>query len=128
MSSYTEYKKRVLRNPKIKAEYDALESYGKYSSSDKIKEMSDTTIFNDCMNSDIKQQCAPFDICIEQTNNDTTAMLEAAHIAHAPSAKRYSNVEDALRVLKEWITNIIIKNALDISSGAFCYFRITLFY
>ncbi|WP_302930708.1 hypothetical protein [Anaerobutyricum hallii] len=79
-----------------------MESYGKYSSFDKIKERSDTIIFNDCTNSDIKQQCAPFDICIEQTNNDTiTAMLEAEHIAHAPSTKRYSNVEDALRVLKE---------------------------
>ena len=93
MSIYTEYKKRVLRNPDIKAEYDALESYGKYSSFDKIKERSDTTIFNDCINSNIKQQYAPFD----KPNNDTiTAMLEADHIDD-PSAKRYSNIEDALR-------------------------------
>lgn len=93
MSSYTEYKKRVLRNPEIKAEYDALESYGKYSSFDKIKERSDTTIFNDCINSNIKQQYAPFD----KPNNDTiTAMLKADYIAD-PSAKRYSNIEDALR-------------------------------
>lgn len=98
MSSYTEYKKRVLQNPEIKAEYDAFEPYSKYSSFDKIKERSDTIIFNDCMNSDIKQQYALFD----KPNNDTiTAMLEAEHIAHDPSAKRYPNVEDALRVLKE---------------------------
>ena len=110
MSSYTEYKKRVLQNPEIKAEYDAFEPYSKYSPFEKREEISNTTTFNARTNSDIKQQCAPFDICIEQTNNDTiTAMLEAEHIAHAPSTKRYSNVEDALRVLKEWITNIMIK-------------------
>lgn len=102
MSSYTEYKKRVLQNPEIKAEYDAFGPYSKYSPFEKREEISNTTTFNARTNSDIKQQCAPFDICIEQTNNDTiTAMLEAENIAHAPSTKRYSNVEDALRVLKE---------------------------
>lgn len=68
MSSYTEYKKRVLQNPKIKAEYDAFEPYSKYSPFEKREEISNTTTFNARTNSDIKQQCAPFDICIEQTN------------------------------------------------------------
>lgn len=91
MSSYKEYKKRVLQNPEIRAEYDALAPYGKYSPFEKIEEISD-----------IKQQYAPFDICIEQPNNDTImVMLEAERIAHDSSTKRYSDVEDALRALKE---------------------------
>lgn len=44
----------------------------------------------------------PFDVRIEQPNKETiAAMLEAERIARDSSVKRYSNVEDALRVLKE---------------------------
>lgn len=43
-----------------------------------------------------------FSVCMEQPNKETAAaMLEAERIAHDPSVKRYSDAEDALRVLKE---------------------------
>ena len=88
-----------------------------------------TTNFSVRMDSDIKKQCEtlygelginlttainvflrqslwvggfPFDVRIEQPNKETiAAMLEAERIARDSSVKRYSNVEDALRVLKE---------------------------
>ena len=91
--------------------------------------MASTTNFSVRMDSDIKKQCEtlygeldinlttainvflrqslrgggfPFDIRIEQPNKETiAAMLEAERIARDSSVKRYSNVEDALRVLKE---------------------------
>ena len=91
--------------------------------------MATTTNFSVRMDSDIKKQCEtlygelginlttainvflrqshsvggfPFDVRIEQPNKETiAAMLEAERIARASSVKRYSNVEDALRVLKE---------------------------
>ena len=44
----------------------------------------------------------PFDVRMEQPNKETmAAMLEAEHIARDPSVKRYSDVEEALRALKE---------------------------
>lgn len=88
-----------------------------------------TTNFSVRMDSDIKKQCEelygelginlttainvflrqsirvggfPFDVRLEQPNRETTAaMLEAEKLARDPSAKRYSNVEDALKALKE---------------------------
>lgn len=94
-----------------------------------VDNMANTTNFSVRMNSDIKKQCEalygelginlttainvflrqslrvggfPFDVRIEQPNNDTImAMLEAERIAHDPSTKRYSDVEDALKALKE---------------------------
>ena len=91
--------------------------------------MANTTNFSVRMDSDIKKQCEaiygelginlttainvflrqslrvggfPFDVRIEQPNKETmAAMLEAEHIARDPSAKRYSDVEEALRALKE---------------------------
>ena len=94
--------------------------------------MATTTNFSVRMDSDIKKQCEtlygeldinlttainvflrqslrgggfPFDIRIEQPNKETiAAMLEAERIARDSSVKRYSNVEDALRVLKECTT------------------------
>lgn len=40
--------------------------------------------------------------CIEQPNKETIkAMLEAEYVVHDPDMKRYSDVEEALRVLKE---------------------------
>ena len=39
-----------------------------------------------------------------QPNKETmAAMLEAERIARDPSVKRYSDVEEALRALKEWV-------------------------
>ena len=44
----------------------------------------------------------PFDVRIEQPNKETmAAMLEAERIARDPSVKRYSDVDEALRALKE---------------------------
>ena len=43
-----------------------------------------------------------FDVRIEQPNKETmAAMLEAERIARDPYVKRYSDVEEALRALKE---------------------------
>ena len=91
--------------------------------------MATTTNFSVRMDSDIKKQCEviygelginlttainvflrqslrvggfPFDVRIEQPNKDTmAAMLEAERIVHDLSVKRYSDVDEALRALKE---------------------------
>ena len=91
--------------------------------------MATTTNFSVRMDSDIKKQCEamygelginlttainvflrqsirvggfPFDVRVEQPNKETiAAMLESERILHDPSAKRYSDVEEALRALKE---------------------------
>lgn len=91
--------------------------------------MTNTTNFSVRMDRDIKKQCEamygelginlttainvflrqslrvggfPFDVRMEQPNKETiAAMLEAEHIARDPSVKRYSDVEEALRALKE---------------------------
>ena len=91
--------------------------------------MATTTNFSVRMDSDIKKQCEamygelginlttainvflrqslrvggfPFDVRMEQPNKETmAAMLEAERIARDPSAKRYYDVEEALRALKE---------------------------
>ena len=88
-----------------------------------------TTNFSVRMDSDIKKQCEtmfgelglnlttainiflrqslrvgglPFDVRMDVPNKETiAAMLEAERIAKDPSVKHYSNVEDALRDLKE---------------------------
>ena len=91
--------------------------------------MATTTNFTVRMDSDIKKQCEaiygelginlttainvflrqslraggfPFDVRLDQPNKETmAAMLEAVLIARDPSVKRYSDVEEALRALKE---------------------------
>ena len=91
--------------------------------------MATTTNFSVRMDSDIKKQCEalygelginlttainvflrqslrvggfPFDVRMEQPNKETmAAMLEAELIARDPYVKRYSDVEVALRALKE---------------------------
>ncbi|WP_299350868.1 type II toxin-antitoxin system RelB/DinJ family antitoxin [uncultured Catenibacterium sp.] len=91
--------------------------------------MTNTTHFTVCIDSDIKKQCEtmygelgidlntainvflrqslrvggfPFDVRLKQPNNETIeAMLEAERIARDPSVKRYSDVEEALKALKE---------------------------
>jgi DNA-damage-inducible protein J len=91
--------------------------------------VANTTNFSVRMDSDIKKQCEilygelgvnlttainvflrqslraggfPFDVRMEQPNKETiAAMLEAERIARDPSVKRYSDVEEALRALKE---------------------------
>lgn len=91
--------------------------------------MAATTNFSVRMDTDIKKQCEalygelginlttainvflrqslraggfPFDVRIEQPNKETiTAMLEAEYIARDPAAKPYSDIEEALKALKE---------------------------
>lgn len=91
--------------------------------------MANTTNFSVRMDSDIKKQCEamyselginlttainvflrqslrvggfPFDVRIEKPNKETiAAMLEAERIAHDSSVKRYPDVEEALKALKE---------------------------
>ncbi len=91
--------------------------------------MANTTNFSVRMDSDIKKQCEalynelgmnlttainvflrqslrvgglPFDVRVEQPNKETiAAMLEAERISRDPSIKRYSDVEEALKALKE---------------------------
>ena len=91
--------------------------------------MSTTTDFYIRIDSDLKNQCEslyrklgtdlttaihvflrqslrvggfPFEVRLEQPNKETiAAMLEAEQIAHDPSAKHYSNVEEALQELKQ---------------------------
>lgn len=44
----------------------------------------------------------PFDVRLDQPNKETIAtMLEAKRITKDPSIKRYSDVEEALKALKE---------------------------
>ena len=91
--------------------------------------MANTTNFSVRMDGDIKKQCEalygelginlttainvflrqslrvggfPFDVRMEQPNKETmAAMLVAERIARDPSVERYSDVEEALRALKE---------------------------
>ena len=43
----------------------------------------------------------PFEVRLDQPNKETmAAMLEAERIAHDPSVKHYTDVEEALRELK----------------------------
>lgn len=91
--------------------------------------MSTTTNFSVRIDSDIKKQCEllygelginlttainvflrqslraggfPFDVRLDQPNKETmAAMLEAERIGRNPSVKRYSDVEEALKALKE---------------------------
>lgn len=60
-----------------------------------------TTVINVFLRQSLRAGGFPFDVRIEQPNKETiAAMLEAERIAHDPSAKRYANVEDALKALK----------------------------
>lgn len=91
--------------------------------------MANTTNFSVRMDSDIKKQCEamygelginlttainvflrqsirvggfPFDVRMEKPNKETiAAMLEAERITRDSSIKRYSDVEEALKALKE---------------------------
>ena len=61
-----------------------------------------TTAFNIFVRQSIREGGIPFEISLNQPNRETiAAMLEAERIARDPSVKRYSDVEEALRALKE---------------------------
>ena len=60
-----------------------------------------TTAINVFLRQSLRVGGFPFDVRMEQPNKETmAAMLEAERITRDPSIKRYSDVEEALRVLK----------------------------
>ena len=61
-----------------------------------------TTAINVFLRQSLRVGGFPFDVRLDQPNKEPiAAMLEAERIARAPSVKRYSEVEEALRALKE---------------------------
>ncbi len=61
-----------------------------------------TTAINMFLKSTIREHGIPFSLKIDVPNDVTkAAMLEAKRMLHDPSVKRYSNVEEALKALKE---------------------------
>lgn len=61
-----------------------------------------TTAINVFLRQSLRAGGFPFDVRLDQPNKETmAAMLEAERIARDPPVKRYSDVEEALRVLKE---------------------------
>ncbi len=61
-----------------------------------------TTAINVFLRQSLRVGGFPFDVRVEQPNKETiAAMLEAERIVRDPSLKRYSDVEEALRALKE---------------------------
>ena len=60
-----------------------------------------STAFNIFVRQSLREGRIPFDISLSKPNKETiVAMLEAERIAHDPSVKHYSDVEEALRELK----------------------------
>ena len=61
-----------------------------------------TTAINVFLRQSLRVAGFPFDGRMEQSNKETmAAMLGAERLAHDPSAKRYSDIDEALRALKE---------------------------
>ena len=61
-----------------------------------------TTAINVFLRQSLRVGGFPFDVPMEQPNKETiAAMLEAERLARDPSAKRYSDIDEALRALKE---------------------------
>ena len=61
-----------------------------------------TTAINVFLRQSLRVGGFPFDVRMEQPNKETmAAMLEAERITRDPSIQRYSDVEEALRALKD---------------------------
>ena len=61
-----------------------------------------TTAINVFLRQSLRAGGFPFDVRLDQPNKETmAAMLEAERIVRDPPVKRYSDVEEALRALKE---------------------------
>lgn len=61
-----------------------------------------TTAINVFLRKSLSVGGFPFDVRMEQPNKETiAAMLEAERIARDPAVKRYSDVEEAWKALKE---------------------------
>ena len=60
-----------------------------------------TTAINVFLRQSLRVGGFPFDVRMEQPNKEMmSSILEAERIARDPSVKRYSNIEEALRALK----------------------------
>lgn len=65
-----------------------------------------TTAINVFLRQSLRVGGFPFDVRLEQPNKETVAaLLEAERISRDPEVKRYSDVEEALRALKERVKN-----------------------
>ena len=63
--------------------------------------MNMTTAFNIFLRQSVREGAIPFDITLNTSNADTvSALAEAKRILNNPDAKRFSDVEEALRELK----------------------------
>lgn len=63
--------------------------------------MNMTTAFNIFLRQAVREGCIPFNITINTPNAETVAaLLEAKDLVNRADAKRYSDVEEALRELK----------------------------
>lgn len=61
-----------------------------------------TTAINVFLRQSLRAGGFPFDVKLDQPNMETiAAMMEAERIAHDPNVKHYSDVEEALRELKQ---------------------------
>ena len=61
-----------------------------------------TTAINVFLRQSLRAGGFPFDVRLNNPNKETiAAMLETERIIHDPSIKRYSDVEEALKALKE---------------------------
>lgn len=61
-----------------------------------------TTAFNIFLHESLRAGGFPFDVRIEQPNKETRmAIKEAKQIVHDPSIKHHSDIEEALKALKE---------------------------
>ena len=61
-----------------------------------------TTAINVFLRQSLRVGGFPFDVRLDQPNKETiAAMMEAERIPHDPSVKRYSDVEETLKALKE---------------------------
>ena len=80
-------------NSEVKKQCEAL--YGELG-------MNLTTAINVFLRQSLRVGGFPFEIRLEQPNKETmAAMLEAEKIAKDPSVKHYTDVEEALRELKQ---------------------------
>ena len=83
----------VRMDSEIKKQCEAL--YGELG-------MNLTTAINVFLRQSLRAGGFPFEVRMERPNKETmAAMLEAERLARDPAAKRYADVEEALRALKE---------------------------
>lgn len=91
MANTTNFSVRIDNN--IKKQCEAM--YGKLG-------IDLTTAINVFLRQSLRIGGFPFDVRLNKPNNETIeAMLESERIARDPSVKRYSDVEKALKALKE---------------------------